>query len=261
MKPRTKEGYEIITGYLGKMADFAIERQAFLDKHREGWKKGWYIRIGGNGFRSVSVEHETALKGFAKKSDTDINKIAKQFKSGCPEKLKPDIKPERRVQSWLIKTAINNSKNLKSVLRLDDSEVDELLFACDEVSFGDRKNKPINRCDILAVGIRDNKGFPVSIEIKYGHKRKEVLTQLRDYQEDMKNLKPSLKTLLKNCVNKEVDFSKYGKIIIWPEGKISHKTLEECIDKNVLIIQYSWDKSKPIETIKFKPYPGLKMAA
>ncbi len=256
---------EVIRYRLNKMTKWAAQRREFLANLPEDWPKDRYIRIGGNGFTAVSLNHDRPLLGFDSGTVKSIETVKGHFSKSIEGKPgKPT--PERHVQCWLIKQAINHQLDLKGELCPDDSEYDELLFALDEVSFGDKKHPQIMRCDILAVGVHHGNNFPVLIELKSSHyldRPHGLLGQLQDYQDGMKKFKPQIETLLKNCVNKKVDFSKCGKIIIWPRlssGKVSNKTFDKCKEESVGIIQYTWNHNANIENIKFETYPGLKLA-
>lgn len=253
---------EIIRCRLNKMAEWAKQRRDFLVAPPKGWKKDWYIRIGGNGFTAVSVNDESPQIGFnpGAKPRQEISKLLDDFKrTPVPPRRKT---PEKRIQSLLIRQAINQQEDMKELKGLG---YDRLLFALDEVALGDPKHPPKLVCDILAIGVQGSNAYPVLIELKSSHQligKHGLLGQLQDYQVEMKEFKPEFEALLNNCVNREVDFSKCVKVIIWPRlpsGKVSEKTFDECKKESVGIIQYTWDHRSDIENIKFESYPGLKM--
>jgi hypothetical protein len=245
---------EVIRGRLDKMTDWAKERRDFLANPPKGWKEDWYIRIGGNGYTAVSLDYEHPLLGFGAGSTKDIEKVRSHFYMKQKDICKSV--PERHAQAWLIKKAVNNKLSLKTCLGLDGSLYDELLFALDEVSFGDRNHLPILRFDILAVGICDGNAFPVSIELKSGRHLKELQKQLREYQALVKLHGQQFTDLLKTCTNVEVNFSKYGRIIVWPKsqsGKVSDK-VEECAQQKVTIIESDTDNWSDIREFSFHPF-------
>jgi len=254
---------KIIRNRLNKMAGWAKQRREYLKNLPEDWNEDWYIRIGGNGFTAVSLNDNSPLIGFSDESDEDIKKIICQFKQNQAKNIS-DSHPERRVQCWLIKQAISHQLDLKRVLCADDREYDELLFAFDEISFGDKYHRPIRRCDILAIGVNNGDAFPVLIELKSSHDLEKLLGQLKDYQTEMEGCRHEFENLFNSCISdKKVNLSKCKKIIVWnrlPSGKVSPKTFDRCKQENVAIIQYDWDHCSDISNITFEPYPGLAMA-
>jgi hypothetical protein len=156
-----------------------------------------YIRVNGGTFRAVSLADKSALCGFAKQGAKDIETIKNHFKNNQPQNLANDVfeaKKERRLQSRIIKKALLNQRNLlhESLFgaALKD-HFDKLLFAFDEVSFEK------NRVDLIAVGKKENKIFPVVIELKSNRSLTRLVEQLNDASDAiLKNL-AEIKTLLK----------------------------------------------------------------
>ena len=247
---------EVIRCRLNKMTGWAKQRQLLLVNPRKGWKEDWYIRIGGNGYTAVSLDYNRPLLGFASGSTTDIETVVSHFQKELKNKPGKSA-PERHAQAWLIKQAINDKLNLKTYLGLDGSIYEELLFALDEVSFGDKGHKPIRRLDILAVGICDGSAFPVFIELKSDRKLGRLLDQLHEYQGHMKRYESEFAMLLNACVNREINFSKYGKIIVWPKSpsdSVSGRVKNECDRRKVTVIESATDNWADIKDFSFHPY-------
>jgi hypothetical protein len=252
---------------LDKMAGWAADRQKFIPEHSKKWDKDWYIRIGGEGFRAVSLNDKSPLFGFAEKATENLDEILCQFKYGKRELIKANdsSRQERRVQCWLIKNSNSDHSNLGRLLNLGNIYFDELFFALDEVRLETptaSKPKASIKCDILAVRVIGNDAYPVVIELKSRHDTK-VMQQVKDYQQEMEKYQAKFATLLGNCISKKVSFSNLRKVIIWnrlPSGRVSEKTFNDCVQKEVGIIQYIWNhKSEPIENIKFEPYPDMQI--
>jgi len=247
---------KIIQNRLNKMAEWAKQRRFLQTDLRKEWREDWYIRIGGNGFTAVSLDLERPLLGFASGPTIDIKKVISHFEKE-PKKDTPDRStPEKRVQAWLIKQAINDKLNLKTCLGLNNSIYDELLFALDEVSFGDQNNPPIRRLDILALGKCDGNHFPVFIELKSGRNLGRLLVQLKKYQEQVQQYKLEFVTLLGACTGVKVDLSKCGRIIVWPKsksGKPSPRVELECGQQKVTIIESVTDNWTDIKDFSFHP--------
>jgi hypothetical protein len=113
---------------------------------------------------------------------------------------------------------------------------DELLFAFDEVSF---KN---NRVDLIAVGKKENKIFPVVIELKSNRSLTRLVEQLNDASDAiLKNL-AEIKTLLKLVTSLDIsDSGEVRKVLIWTEVKnsASNKTTDIIQDsKDIIFIEY-----------------------
>ncbi len=247
---------EIIQCRLSKMTEWAKKRRCFLAGPPNGWGEDWYIRIGGNGYTAVSLDCERPLLGFASRPTTDIETVISHFKKGTVKELGRPT-PEKRAQAWLIKQAINDKLNLKTYLGLDGSIYEELLFALDEVSFGDKDHKPIGRLDILAVGICDAGAFPVFIELKSRRLLGRLLCQLQEYQCHMKRYEHEFAMLINACTNVEVNLSKYGRIIVWPKsqsGNVSDRVEVECGQHKVTIIESDTDNWTDIKDFSFHPY-------
>jgi len=236
------------------MTKWAESRRKFLKNPSVEWKDDWYIRVGGNGYTAVSLNDKRPLLGFSSGTVTNLETVMHHFNK--PTKESGRKTPEKRAQAWLIKQALKNNLNLKTCLGLEGSIYEELLFALDEVSFGDRDNQPIRRLDILAVGIHDGSGFPVFIELKSRREAGRLQNQLRQYQSQIKPYKPEFERLLSACTNRKLDLSKYGSIIVWPRskrGSTSDMAQAECSQHKVTIIEsdtYTWEGARDFS---FKP--------
>jgi hypothetical protein len=247
---------EIIRHRLTKMTEWAKRRRDYIADHRNELKEDWYIRIGGNGYRAVSLDLEHPLLGFASSSTNNIETAITHFQRKLRNKPRR-CTPERRAQAWLIKQAINGKLSLKTYLGLDGRLYEELLFALDEVSFGDKYHLPILRFDILAVGICDSGNFPVFIELKSDRELGQLHTQLRMYQDQVKPYEPEFKELLKACVDREVNLSKYGRIIVWPKstgGRVPPRVESECDRHKVTIIESDTHDWSDLTDFSFHPY-------
>ncbi len=188
-------------------------------------------------------------------------------------KNKPDRKtPEKRAQAWIIKQALNNKLNIKTCLGLNNNIYDELLFALDELSFGDKDHGGISRLDILAVGKYGNKYFPVFIELKSGRQltgKNDLIPELQKYISESIKFESELKQLLCACVGRDdVDFSKIGNIIVWPKpkGKAPSPKVKEICDENKITLiesdEHSWNNNEdfafhPVNEV-FPPIPYEK---
>lgn len=246
---------ETIRNRLAKMTGWAEERRRFMADHRNELQEDWYIRIGGNGYTAVSLDCERPLLGFASGPTTNIRTAVRHFHNK-PRNTPRRSTPEKCAQAWLIKHAINHRLNLRTCLGLEGSIYDKLLFALDEVSFGDRNQRPTERLDILAVGISNGKAFPVFIELKSERSLGRLITQLDMYQKQVKRCEREFEKLLHACTNIKVDLPAYGRIMVWPKsrsGRVSDRIEADCAKHKVTVIEsdtHSWDG---IRDFSFRP--------
>lgn len=245
---------ETIRNRLAKMTGWAEERRRFMADHRNELKEDWHIRIGGKGYTAVSLDCERPLLGFVSGPTTNIRTAVSHFHNK-PRNKPGRPTPEKCAQAWLIKQAVNNRLNLKTCLGLDGSIYDKLLFALDELSFGDRNQRPIERLDILAVGIVNGKAFPVFIELKSERSLGRLITQLDTYQKQVKRYECEVKELLHACTNNEVDLSEYGRIMVWPKRTSDRRSdgIEaECAKHKVTVIESDTDSWIESDTDSWK---------
>ncbi|MET0039256.1 MAG: hypothetical protein ABW041_03805 [Dehalococcoides mccartyi] len=193
-----------------------------------------YVRVGGNGFRTVSVSHNTPLMGISPSPVKHIQKAydhVEKYRPSRSDRTRPT--PERVAQAWLIKQAINDDLNLKPYLGLIDV-YEKLLFAVDEVSFGGE-----GRTDIVAVGVRGGSACPVLVELKPDRQLTRLIEQLDTYAQKVAEFKPQIQAILEACVERRVDCSCIGKMIVWPcaVGEPSPDILKECRKRSITVIE------------------------
>ncbi|MBW1744941.1 MAG: hypothetical protein JRG74_01340 [Deltaproteobacteria bacterium] len=248
---------DVIKRRLRQMAEMAEKRNDFLKNSTQVIYTDWYIRIRGEDFRAVSLNDNTPLFGFVSTGAKRINTIINHFKAGGPQLSKKENIPERRIQCWLIKQALKRNYDLMTVLKLNKNYYDDLLFALDEVSLGDQNNKPIIRCDILAVGSKNGISFPVLIELK-SERSNKLINQLDGFCDEIKIYSNEFKYLLEKCSIRNINISKTKKMIVWPKLKkeqVQSQTYKTYQDNKIDIVEYDWDHNKDINKIKFKFVP------
>lgn len=253
------ERNSVIKKRLERMAEMAGKRFKYIEKHGSNIDKDLYIRIRGEDFRAVSLNDNTPLFGFKQNGSKNIDTIIRNFKNDDkPKENKKLSIPERRIQCWLIKNALANNNDLKSVLSLKSDMYDELTFALDEVSLGDKNHAPIIRCDILAVGTKNNVSFPVLIELKSIRNQKTLIDQLNDFCKEINDFSAEFKLLLEKCFGRQIDITHMKKMVIWPNiTKGKEDTIEKYHTNCIDIIEYDWDHGKDISNVRFTfiPYP------
>lgn len=90
---------------------------------------------------------------------------------------------------------------------------DELIFVTDELKAGDI------RADIIALGGKDGKYFPVFIELKGIRSFSRVLEQLSAAQREMAEFRSSFVEMLVKGTGKPVEtisFDEYKLLVVWP---------------------------------------------
>jgi len=230
---------QIIKGRLQKMTAWSRQRREFLQNLPYRWNAEWYIRIGGNGFTAVSLNHDRPMLGFNTSPVANIETVVQHFKRDEIKVLGRKT-PEKCAQAWLIKQAITHKLDLTHCMGLEGSVYDKLLFAFDELSFGDRDHGQIVRLDMLAVGVCADQAYPVLIELKSDRELGKLMSQLQEYQYQVSQYKQEFKELLTACVNEDVNMKKFGKILIWPKstsGRSSHRVGSESKHYEVTVIE------------------------
>lgn len=234
-----KETLEKMANYADKLKDIRFEELALKDQ---------YIRIGGLGYRSVSLNSKFPLCKYSERPIDDIDKLFNEFKGQpVPMAVEPARKPERCLQRYIIKASLINNRNMITALALKDCPYDELIFATDEVSLGDV------RCDILAVGKVAENYYPVIIELKSSRNKKELIGQLCDFSKTVKTYNTEFSNLLSCITGKSINTNNPQKIIVWPVAESeankgenvrfgssfnAQKTRDEILSMTISLLEY-----------------------
>jgi hypothetical protein len=184
-----------------------------------------YIRVGGDKYRPVSVHFDNPCGSLKKRSGNQseiggTKSLRAAFQSAsaaAPANTKKpgNRKPEHVVQAGLIQHALLHDMQLHGRINGFSEFFDELIFVTDELKAGDI------RADIIALGGKDGKYFPVFIELKGIRSFNRVLEQLRNAQQEMAKIKSSFVGMLVNGTGKAVEtiaFEDYKLFVIWPEA-------------------------------------------
>jgi hypothetical protein len=267
------------TSRLINMTKWAKERKEYIsNKSPNSWHEDWYIRIGGTGFTAISLNDKTPLNRFGSGAVTDIKILEELFAGGITvseldREKKTKNSPEHRAQAWLIKQALNNKiekLDFKESLGIKDNDIyQKLFFALDEVRIVDDETK--SRTDIMAVGVYCGVAYPVLVELKWGRKltgEHALVKQLEKYGGHLKQYEREFKPLLEACIGGKVDFSKVGKIMVWPgssNGNSSKSVGYESQKNSITVIQskepdwsnipWSALKDSPFQIFEKHQYP------
>lgn len=213
-----------------------------------------YIRIGGLGYRAVSLSHSAPLCKHSNGPVVKLDTIRKQFEN--PPKLMavdPDKKQERCLQRYIIKASLTSNRDMLKALSIIDGPYEELIFATDEVSLGDV------RCDILAVGKIDGTYYPVVIELKSNRDKSRLIEQLENFCVAITKYGVEFKKLLTLMTDRkelQIDTDKPRKIIIWPvadsESKKDGKGFKSSVNAEVTRVNIVKEKISLIEYDEFE---------
>ena len=141
------------------------------------------------------------------------------------------------MQATLIRHALMNGMELHGLCDGFADVFDDLIFVTDELSAGDI------RADIIALGGRQGRYFPVFIELKANRELERLTEQLTNAREAMKVAGGSFLKLLANATGKpksDITFDDARFLIIWP-GSPSGKERDivaEARSKGFLISEY-----------------------
>jgi hypothetical protein len=244
---------DLINWRLEYMTNLAIELKQDVWSEAAQAQANKYIRINGESYRAVSLADESPLCQFSKTGSPTLSIIKSHFeKTPDPNGLSLEKKRERRLQSRIIKQALMKSRNL-----LDNSlfgealkgQFDELIFALDEISFGDKNHLPLNgrknsRCDLVAVGKYGDEVFPVVIELKYTRSLGILFEQLDNVCTEINKHHDKFFTLLETVTGMSISKNaETRKILVWPALGLknceSKNTRERREHSDVLFIEYS----------------------
>lgn len=218
-----------------KWVDFIIERGKRLTKWREKKhemqelaEKSIYIRVGGGQFRAISVHPDNPCGrleridggtdiGGTKRLDTAL----KNAREAAPaDTVEPgNKKPEHVVQAGLIHHALRNNLLLNDRFAGFANFFDELIFITDELKAGEAGKI---RADIIALGGKGGRYFPVFIELKAIRSFKQVVAQLVAAQREMASAKDAFIDMLANATGKpahSIAFDEYKLLVAWPESR------------------------------------------
>jgi hypothetical protein len=253
-----------IGGRLRKMVDMARMLQENKDLFSQCVKNDCYVRIGGESFRAVSLKKDYPLCGCVKIGAKRLEIIERHFNEfeKKQDKLQPSVlkkKKERTLQCWIIREALKSDRDLLGLLGIKGQHFDELRFALDEVSLGDKHHKVCDipginlknekkcnavRCDLLAVGRRGSEIFPVIIELKSNRNMTRLKEQLHNFAELIGHFRDDFKNLLDVCTGLPLNDYTLRKIIIWPTptSQVNNKTemhLNELIYAGINVLEYN----------------------
>jgi hypothetical protein len=182
-----------------------------------------YIRVGGERYRPISIHFDNPCGSLLRRSgnggqiggNKSLEIALENASAAAPaDKKKPgNRKPEHVVQAGLIQYALLNDMRMQGRLNGFSDYFDELIFITDELKAGDI------RADIIALGGKNGKYFPVFIELKGIRSFNRVLEQLIAAQQEMSKIRDSFVEMLVNGTGKAIEsisFDEYKLLVVWP---------------------------------------------
>ncbi|KXU97825.1 hypothetical protein CR51_21905 [Caballeronia megalochromosomata] len=203
--------------HLEQMTNFVRLRRQRHDALGELADRFIYLRVGGNGFRPVSIRSDNPcgsvyIQGKAIETTPFVDVAIQLAKSAEHREDAPgNKKPEHRVQAHLIYQAIKDPTSLPALLDYEQF-FDELIFLSDEFRLGEI------RADIIALGKKDSRYFPVFIELKAERSLTRVLLQLEKISERFLKVPDAGRAYLAAASGVDMSFIDVEprRIIVWP---------------------------------------------
>lgn len=185
-----------------------------------------YIRVTASGLRVVSISDKFPCKELFK--DGKAVPIRKDHASAICDLQDKDLhtsdkmgkaQPEHSLQAFIIRQALldlDDKTSLTELLKIK-AIVDELHFVADELKVADI------RSDLIFVGKKGGKYFPVFMELKASRKAKELLKQLSDIEDYTKKYPKEFLSIFSAATGiggENIDLEMAVRIAIWPASKV-----------------------------------------
>lgn len=175
------KGSKTAAYYLGEMARFARMLYGSNGIDHAAWAAGKrYVRINGGGVRPISLCLRSpcgALQGFPSSVRPTLN-LHKGKEAPIKKREFSNTKPEAQVQAALIEHAKRWPHALPAQLHLAD-EFEEIRFVNDEMSL------PGIRPDVILVGLKGQRWYPIFVELKAGRDASTLIKQLKNIVEEI----------------------------------------------------------------------------
>jgi len=206
----------------GKLLDDWRSNQQIMKELAEKWI---YIRVRGDKYRPVSIHPDNPCGSLKRLNGSgseiggtqSLDTALKNADEAAPANAKRpgNKKSEHVIQAGLIHHALQHDMLLNGRLNGFSDFFDELIFVTDELKAGDI------RADIIALGVKGGKYFPVFIELKAIRSLKRVLKQLVEAQKKTAKVKSSFVEMLVKGTGKTASsilFDEYKLFVIWPKA-------------------------------------------
>lgn len=236
---------------LEAMAGFAAMRRLHVEGLRREAARGRYVRIGGNGFRAVSIDPSRPCGSLERDGRTlSVRKSIVRALADCDADPKPvardpsagPYKPEHRIQAFLIRHALLDPQELGTLIRCDDL-FDRLEFVTDELRIDD-ENVGAIRADMVALGRRGNTWIPVFIELKVGRDLRVLRRQLENIARAARVFEPQFRELFSSSTGVApgaIDFSQAIRLLIWGKTNSGKESADVSEARRSGVATVLWD--------------------
>lgn len=213
-------------------------------------RKGSYVRLARDGYRLVSIRTENPCGSTGSKPVKSVEDVKGCIAIDSSGKPPGNKKPEQRVQAYLIhQSLVHTPESIARMLDPKGQLVDRLWFVADEIRLGDEKI----RADMLFVGSKNQKMFPVLVELKANRSLGKVVEQLDNMDSAVKCSSIAFCDFLRSAVPETaggLDFGALQKWIIWPAATRKARSLvAAAVDKDsaLKVIEFC----NPVVSVKF----------
>lgn len=230
--------------YIKSRIDRAKQWREEMPDHEGLAEKYRYVRILGKSFRAISISPTNPCGRLIKKGGNKPVEGKPSIKAAIQsafnaEDYAPNAdKKELKIQAFLIRHALMNGQKLHSILKGFDDQLDELIFVTDELSTGEL------RADIIALGCKNGRYFPVFIELKVKRELKRLMAQLEGAKALMNIAGDDFVKVLSAASGvpyDKISFNDHKLMIVWPPvsgGKEANR-VEEARSRGFLFAEYS----------------------
>lgn len=245
--------------YIQSRIERAKQWREEMPTHEQLAKNYRYVRILGKSFRAISISPANPCGRLLRKDNSNMVSGCATIKAAIlsaqgahpydhdadfkparhiAAKADTPAKPEHKIQAFLIRHALMNGQKLDGILKGFDADLDELVFVTDELSTGEL------RADIIALGGKNGRYFPVFIELKIKRELKRLMAQLEGAQSLMNIAGTDFINMLSaasGIPNEKISFDGYRLMIVWPpvSGGKEDNRVEEARSKRFLFAEYS----------------------
>lgn len=248
------ESVDYLRSIIRNRTEFASQWQAKWQKHQELAANYRYVRIQKDGFSAISISSTNPCGHLVSKDGRDLSEVHHQTIDEAiqcaldavsvddPGDYSPGKnKQEHRIQAFLIRDALMKNNAMHGLFSGFDEAFDELRFVTDELTAGK------HRADIIALGRKADKYFPVFIELKVKRLLSELVRQLEGIRDAMASVEGDFIQFLAASAGvsaEKISFEEHRIMIVWqapPSGVEGASVDAFRRDKNGITAVYTED--------------------
>ncbi len=202
-----------------------------------------YVRVTGNGYLAVSLDDSSPCKSLVDESGHEVKvemELAKALAHAGNLKMAgrtPETnQEEHRIQAFIIREHLLG-KLQSATLGLHE-KVDRLQFVTDELAINEI------RADLIFLGIKNGRYFPVFIELKIDRLATKLRDQLDDITKYSQQYSEEFSMLLKSATgisgsNVQISMDKPLRVAIWPESDSGKERVGNALQTgDIAVITY-----------------------